>query len=91
MSEKNEPKGKSGRSYRLLLVFILAFQGIIATGWIAFENYTAWSATPENEQFISLLTSALGLLIIVVAWVLLIGSENEAHQTMHKQQEEVQD
>jgi len=70
-------KTDNQHAYRLLLVFILAFQGLISTGWILYENYKLWEADPSQNLMVSMSTAGLGLVFIVVAWWLLYSSEKK--------------
>lgn len=82
MSEKKATVTSSSYAYKNLLIFILAIQGVISTAWIIFERYTIYQELDTDQNLVSLVTALGGLLVILLAWVLLLGilkGMKEAH------------
>jgi|GEM_PF-5230889 len=81
--------------YRKLLIFVLAFQAILATGWIVYDNYANYIESPNQIALSSLLASGTGLVIVLLVWYLLSSAEKEnsvqienTHQKVSKSEED---
>ena len=77
MSENSNTQAKS---YRNLLIFVLAFQALLATGWIVFDNYNNYVENPDQIGLSSLVASATGIVLVIIIWVLLSGAEKDVRQ-----------
>ena len=83
----SEQENSESKSYRKLLIFVLAFQAILATGWIVYDNYANYLENPNQIALSSLLASATGLVIVFLVWILLNSSEKEREKEVRQAQE----
>ncbi len=74
--------------YRKLLIFVLAFQAILATGWIVFDNYANYMESPNQIALSSLIASGTGLVIVLLVWYLLNSSEKEISEKVISTQQQ---
>ncbi|UZR95890.1 PAS domain-containing protein [Chondrinema litorale] len=76
----SETSNTQAKSYRNLLIFVLAFHALLATGWIVYDNYNNYVENPDQIGLSSLVASATGIVLVIIIWVLLSGAEKDVKQ-----------
>ncbi|MBX2842852.1 MAG: PAS domain S-box protein, partial [Flammeovirgaceae bacterium] len=78
MPNQDSSPQQSGSSYKILLIFVLAFQSLLATGWLVYDNFNVYLEKPDEINLMSLIASGLGALIVIIVGIFLFSSENKS-------------
>ncbi|WP_020532811.1 PAS domain S-box protein [Flexithrix dorotheae] len=78
MPNQDSSPQQNGSSYKILLIFVLTFQSLLATGWLVYDNFNVYLEKPDEINLMSLIASGLGALIVIIVGIFLFSSENKS-------------